>query len=1328
MRPVGGSLGGIAACSLAIAILLVRPISANASGPNVGTGADGPLSVSSTAVVNVYTMASGAAGTSSLTVGSTTGFAPGDEVLVHQTQGSGAGNTEYARLASIGSGALTLSAPLTSSYAGKAQVVRVPNYTDVTVQSGGTLTAKPWDGSSGGILAFRATGAVNIRAGGRIALDGAGFRGGPGGGSQDNTTATQGEGYPGLGLLSTAANGSGGGASHAGGGESPSAGGGYGKRGLVGTGPNCCQYPSQAQGGEEVGDPAITSLFFGGGGGGGHGVNDPGRPAGGAGAGAALITATSITVDGNISARGLDGQTGTSTGGSHGGAGGAGGAILLKAGTVLLGNNQVVATGGVGGSGTYSTGGSGAIGRIRVEYCTTLSGFTTPVASVQSCTPQPAAQAPDFGNGQDGDITITGPRDLNPVRAQASGLAGATTLSVSNVTGGGFLAGQAILIHQTRGAGVGAWELNHVQSVAAGQLTLQSPLAHTYTTDGGASRAQVLWVPQFANVTVGAGAVVFPAPWDGNVGGITAFLVSQTTSISGTVAANGSAGVRGCEGQNGCRVPGATGPGFHGGDGQTGSPAIQAWTGEGANGPILQQQSDNSNGGGGGSSVAAPGGSPGGSGSHATVGSSGIGGVNGVNGIGATSIVGSADLTTMVFGGGGGGAAREQSNSVASGGSGAGIVFIASKNVQVTGAVAANGGNGGPDQAASGRNYGGAGAGGSILIRTDAGSLGNGAITARGGSVDTSQGGGGSGGDGRIRVEYCTSIAGSTVPAASVQQLTCTAPNSPPTDIALSTASVDENSPVGTPVGAFSTTDPDVGDTFTYSLVSGLGGADNTAFTIDGRSLKTNAVFDYETKSSYSIRVRSTDQGGFFVEKSFTISVRDVPENPAVMPSVEQSALEGTSHLFDLGSFADPDGGPWSVDVDWGDGSSHDVFSIATVGPLGSRSHTYADNKPNNAPYTVTVRVTDSTSLWDQKTFQAMVSNVPPAVASPQVAPEPSSEGGAVTASATFADPAGPLDAPFSCTVNYGDGSGSLVGTVNGTSCTGPSHTYVDNKPNDAAYIVTVSVTDKDKGTGSASTNQMVKNVSPTVGPITAPSDPVKIGTNVAASASFTDPGVEDTHTATWDWGDGTTSAATVTESNGSGAAAGSHVYSAPGLYVVNLTVVDKDGGQGQSPPFQYVVVYDPAAGFVTGAGWFNSPPGAYTPNPGLIGKVIVSFTAKYQQGAATPAGHTNLRFAVANLIFQSSSYDWLVISGAKAQHKGTGTINGSGSYGFILTVIDGDLRGRGGGDKLRIKIWDKTKSADGSAGVVYDNQIGAPDTTDPVTLLGAGSITIHKP
>lgn len=91
------------------------------------------------------------------------------------------------------------------------------------------------------------------------------------------------------------------------------------------------------------------------------------------------------------------------------------------------------------------------------------------------------------------------------------------------------------------------------------------------------------------------------------------------------------------------------------------------------------------------------------------------------------------------------------------------------------------------------------------------------------------------------------------------------------------------------------------------------------------------------------------------------------------------------------------------------------------------------------------------------------VFSVPPVVAIPTVSSEPSTEGSSVTASASFKDPDGSLDGPFTCTVNYGDGSGNLAGEINGSTCIGPAHAYVTF----GIYSVTVSVTDQFGATGS---------------------------------------------------------------------------------------------------------------------------------------------------------------------------------------------------------------------------------------------------------------------
>ncbi len=109
--------------------------------------------------------------------------------------------------------------------------------------------------------------------------------------------------------------------------------------------------------------------------------------------------------------------------------------------------------------------------------------------------------------------------------------------------------------------------------------------------------------------------------------------------------------------------------------------------------------------------------------------------------------------------------------------------------------------------------------------------------------------------------------------------------NHPPSDINLSFSNVLENNPTNIAVGNLTTVDPDAGNTFTYSLVQGSGDIDNASFAIDANTLRLLISTDFESKSSYSIRVRSTDQDGLFTEKAFSIQVIDSDENVYVTGS-----------------------------------------------------------------------------------------------------------------------------------------------------------------------------------------------------------------------------------------------------------------------------------------------------------------------------------------------------------------------------------------------------------------------------------------------------------
>ena len=218
---------------------------------------------------------------------------------------------------------------------------------------------------------------------------------------------------------------------------------------------------------------------------------------------------------------------------------------------------------------------------------------------------------------------------------------------------------------------------------------------------------------------------------------------------------------------------------------------------------------------------------------------------------------------------------------------------------------------------------------------------------------------------------------------------------------------------------------------------------------------------------------------------------------------------------------------------------------------------------------------------------------------------------------------------------------------------------------------------------------------------------------NISLTVVYTDPpGTVDSFTVFWEWGDGSTTEQTVDSSP----AEASHAYSQADIYSVNVTVTASDF-LTDTESLEYVVVYDPSGGFVTGGGWIDSPDGAYLPDLSITGKATFGFVSKYKKGATVPTGNTEFQFQVAGLNFHSDTFDWLVINqgGSNAQFKGTGTINGGLSpqgelYKFMIWASDGDP------DAFRIKIWYEENNVEVT---VYDNGIEQ--------AISGGSIVVHK-
>ena len=194
--------------------------------------------------------------------------------------------------------------------------------------------------------------------------------------------------------------------------------------------------------------------------------------------------------------------------------------------------------------------------------------------------------------------------------------------------------------------------------------------------------------------------------------------------------------------------------------------------------------------------------------------------------------------------------------------------------------------------------------------------------------------------------------------------------NQKPTNILLSNSTIKENQPINTVVGTLSTVDPNAGDTFTYSLVSGAGDTDNASFNISGNQLRSSAIFDYEIKNSYSVRIRTTDQGSLFFEKAFTITVTPSGNQSPTDILLSNSSIQENQPINTVVgtlSTIDPDAGDtFTYSLVSGAGSSDNASFNISGNQL--RSSAIFDYETKDS-YSVRIRTTDQSSLFFEKAF-----------------------------------------------------------------------------------------------------------------------------------------------------------------------------------------------------------------------------------------------------------------------------------------------------------------------------------------------------------------------
>lgn len=394
----------------ALGVIFLHWVASSASAiPNTGFGYDGSLVVTGTTYVDSVkspVSANVTSGASFIPLASTAGFLPGHEVLVFTAQGSSpsVGSYNFYTIQNVSPSGVSILGQLPAALDitnDRNFVQQVPNYSEVTVQSGGVLTASPWNGATGGVVAFRVRGELDVNTGGAILADGLGFRGGSSASVPSNGAAVpgfQGESYNGLGaqgvnVAGVAARnfGAGGaGLADSTGGDVGGGGGGgsYGDSPLGVSAASVFGTTTTLEGGqagEAYGVSDLSKIFFGSGGGSGGADSDSGLSTsgtGGTGGGVIFIAANTMTLDGTLQSKGINGGNGIGAIGTDetgGGGGGSGGSIylaLLNPTPFQSLDPLLITPGGLGGADTTGSfaleGGAGGVGRYYATLAEVL--------------------------------------------------------------------------------------------------------------------------------------------------------------------------------------------------------------------------------------------------------------------------------------------------------------------------------------------------------------------------------------------------------------------------------------------------------------------------------------------------------------------------------------------------------------------------------------------------------------------------------------------------------------------------------------------------------------------------------------------------------------------------------------------------------------------------------------------------------------------------------------------------------------------------------------------------------------------------------------------
>lgn len=477
-------------------------LSVNSSFLNLGSGVDGQLTINSayfTDAVRSAVVGTNAAGTKKIRLSSVSGFATGNEVLVitmvdGNTSGNLVGQYEFMKVNSVSGDTLIFDQNHANTYNASAtlkhQIIKVPQFTNVVVNSGGNVTCNSWNGSTGGVVCFRASGNLTINSGGMISSTGKGYRGISHAAIYRNYNGAQGEGIYGQGFTGAASNGSNGSWNNANGngggggtGTQDAGGGAGGSYGTAGSSAGASGSHNGGTAGITVGNNAMTGLFMGGAGGEGGADEDGALPGyGGNGGGIIYFVANSVSLNGSITSNGNNGGDGSNTGGGWGcgmagGGGGAGGSIHFGTNGFSGTGSNITATGANGGTnnGCGAVGANGGNGRIRIDMTNTPP-VTNPVC-YQGSVPSLAAVTYSWSNGSTTSSIVVSPSittSYSVIITSTTGCTGSSAISVVTInplpvltiSGSNTICSGQLLTITANGANTYTWSNSVVNAVA----------------------------------------------------------------------------------------------------------------------------------------------------------------------------------------------------------------------------------------------------------------------------------------------------------------------------------------------------------------------------------------------------------------------------------------------------------------------------------------------------------------------------------------------------------------------------------------------------------------------------------------------------------------------------------------------------------------------------------------------------------------------------------------------------------------------------------------------------------------------------------------------